>query len=175
MAHIKIKVTAAPASGWRNTRSDRLLLWARYRSGNASSTSRQSSGTSSQRTHSSAASTKLFSTASTKPAPANPAARTRVPGGCYVDKQPRHGSKKCRQMVKPALPCAQYNGQQQDQHIQKPGHLVPTADDKANHDPGGAVQSAPLTGQLRRKAQPERQPGIEHGQREIRQVVHWRR
>ena len=75
-------------------------------------------------------------------------------------------------MVKPALPCAQHNGQQQNQHIQKPGHLVPTADDKANHDPGGAVQSALLTGQLRRKAQPERQPGIEHGQREIRQVVH---
>ena len=75
-------------------------------------------------------------------------------------------------MIKPVMPRAKHNGQQQNQHIQKPGDLMPAADDEPNHDPGSTVQKALSAGELRRKAQAERQPGVKHGQRKIRQIVH---
>ena len=71
-------------------------------------------------------------------------------------------------MIKPVMPRAKHNGQQQNQHIQKPGDLMPAADDEPNHDPGSTVQKALSAGELRRKAQDERQPGVKHGQRKIR-------
>ena len=134
MAHISTKVTAAPSHGWRNTRSESTALRVRCKSGSTSSVSRQSSGTSSQRIHSMAARIKLLTTASAKPAPAKPAVRTCVPGANTFKKQPRHSRGQRGDLPEiTAAHSAERRGQQQDQHVQQPGHLMPAADDKTAH------------------------------------------
>ena len=88
MPHIKTKVAAAPSQGWRKAVSFSAFVRLNPASGHASKASKQSKGTSSQRIHSEAASRKLLTTASKKPAPENPPTRTRVPGAVKLMTNP---------------------------------------------------------------------------------------
>ena len=94
-------------------------------------------------------------------------------GGQHIQKQPRHGRGQRGGLPEiTAAHSAERRGQQQDQHVQQPGHLMPAADDKTAHTTRCRIEKFAAGRQLIGKAERKRQPGVQHGQRKVWQVVH---